>query len=397
MQKANLTFLFIFCYQLTILSVFAQAPEKMSYQAIIRDNKSALVTNTVIGIRISILQTSGVGTPVYVETHTPTTNKNGLVSIEIGGGTVVSGSFSSINWANVTYFLKIETDPTGGTNYSISGTSQLLSVPYALHAKTADKFTGTLTETQKLADVLTLGNSANNQIKNVTDPTDEQDVATKAYVDVLKQQLTELEGLLYQSGFMRITDIDGNSYKIVKIGNQIWMAENLTTTRYNDGTPINRVVDESSWAAMSSGAYCWNLDDSARYENNYGKLYNGYAILTDKLCPTGWHVPTNDEWTELINYLGGTEIAGGKLKITGTELWKSPNTGATNESGFSGLPGGRRDSNGGFVATQYSGTYTTSTTSSGNIIFWSLLYDNANIYSLQYNYKFGFSVRCLKD
>jgi hypothetical protein len=118
-------------------SAFAQAPEKMSYQAVIRNNSNALVANQAVGMRISILQSTINGTPVYVETQVPTTNVNGLVSIEIGGGTVVTGNFSNINWANGPYFIKTETDPSGGLNYSITGTTQLLSVPYALYAASA--------------------------------------------------------------------------------------------------------------------------------------------------------------------------------------------------------------------------------------------------------------------
>ena len=113
----------------------AQAPQKMSYQAVIRDNSNALVTNQVVGMQISILQGSANGTAVYAETQAPTTNANGLASIEIGGGTLVSGNFATINWANGPYFIKTETDPTGGTNYTITGTSQLLSVPYAQYAE----------------------------------------------------------------------------------------------------------------------------------------------------------------------------------------------------------------------------------------------------------------------
>ncbi len=131
-------------------SVFAQAPEKMSYQAVVRDGSNALVTSTAVGMQISILQGSASGTAVYVETQTPTSNINGLVSLEIGSGTVVSGDFTTIDWANGPYFIKTETDPTGGTSYTITSTSQLLSVPYALHAKTADTVTGTITETDPI-------------------------------------------------------------------------------------------------------------------------------------------------------------------------------------------------------------------------------------------------------
>src|SRR5574344_1315696 len=128
-------------------SVFAQSPNKMSYQAVIRDASDILVTDTQIGMQISILQGSTSGTAVYVETQEPTTNTNGLVSLEIGAGTVVSGDFLTIDWANGPYFIKTETDPAGGTDYTITGTSQLLSVPYALHAKTAESVSGTITET----------------------------------------------------------------------------------------------------------------------------------------------------------------------------------------------------------------------------------------------------------
>jgi hypothetical protein len=130
-------------------SVFAQTPEKMSYQAVIRDASDNLITDTQVGMQISILQGSASGTAIYVETQEPTTNANGLVSLEIGTGTT-SDDFTTIDWANGPYYIKTETDPTGGTSYSITGTSQLLSVPYALHAKTAESVTGTITETDPI-------------------------------------------------------------------------------------------------------------------------------------------------------------------------------------------------------------------------------------------------------
>ena len=120
------------------LTVFAQAPSKMSYQAVVRDAADALVTSQAVGMQLSIVQGSVSGTVVYVETQTPNSNLNGLVSVAIGSGTVVSGTFNSIDWSSGPYFIKTETDPTGGTTYTITGTSELMSVPYALHAKTAD-------------------------------------------------------------------------------------------------------------------------------------------------------------------------------------------------------------------------------------------------------------------
>ena len=119
---------------LLVSTCIAQAPEKMSYQAVVRDASDMLLVNATIGMRVSVLQGSSTGTPVYVETHTSQTNDNGLVSIQIGDGSVVSGTVAGIDWANGPYFISSETDPSGGTNYSISGTTELLSVPYALHA-----------------------------------------------------------------------------------------------------------------------------------------------------------------------------------------------------------------------------------------------------------------------
>ena len=117
----------------------AQAPEKMSYQAVVRNATGQLVQNQNVGIKASVLQNSATGTVVYSESLTGTTNANGLVSLAIGSGTVLSGTFSSIDWSTGNYYLKTETDPTGGTNYTIAGTSQLLSVPYAMYAKSAGK------------------------------------------------------------------------------------------------------------------------------------------------------------------------------------------------------------------------------------------------------------------
>ena len=132
-------YLFITMLVLCVASVFAQAPEKFSYQAVVRNASNQLVTNANVGVRVSVLQGSTYGAAVYVETHTVTTNANGLLTLEIGDGTVQNGSVANIDWGNGPYFLKTEIDPNGGTNYSVTSTQQMLSVPYALYAAEAGK------------------------------------------------------------------------------------------------------------------------------------------------------------------------------------------------------------------------------------------------------------------
>lgn len=222
---------FLIVMVILTIAVPAQAPQKISYQAVIRNSSGQLIVSHSVEMKISILQGSAAGTAVYVEIQTPTTNSNGLVTVEIGGGTLVSGTFEGIDWSSGTYFIKTEAVPAGGTNYSITGSSQILSVPYAIHSKTAEN------------------------------------AATKSYVDNL---IETVKGVLSGN---KVIDRDGNIYNTVLIGNQLWMAENLRTTKYNDGTPIAKVSD-NTWRTLTTGAYCWYENDSATYEIPYGKLYN---------------------------------------------------------------------------------------------------------------------------
>jgi uncharacterized protein (TIGR02145 family) len=192
-----------------------------------------------------------------------------------------------------------------------------------------------------------------------------------------------------------VTDMDGNVYKTVKIGNQVWMAENLKTTRYNDGTPIPYVSDNYEWRNLTTGAYCYYKND---YSNNaiYGKLYNWYAVNTGKLAPKGWHVPTDTEWQTLVDYLGGEDAAGGKMKST--SFWESPNKGASNSSGFTALPAGYRLYNGTFYGIGKYGSFWSSTESDTNDAWYrSLNYDSSNAYRNNFYKDSGFSVRCVKD
>jgi len=208
-----------------------------------------------------------------------------------------------------------------------------------------------------------------------------------------------------------IDERDGEVYKWVKIGTQIWMAENLKATHYNDGASISNVTNNTAWASSTRGAYCFYGNDNVN-KSTYGALYNLYAVNTGKLCPIGWHMPTNKEWKTLIAFLGGDVVAGGKLKETGTTHWLSPNTGASNTSGFSAIPGGYRISNGDFSSLKLGGHWwcpTNSITprSENRIIIFDSSTDQALDRSLQFDANFvntstsssndGFSVRCVKD
>jgi uncharacterized protein (TIGR02145 family) len=199
-----------------------------------------------------------------------------------------------------------------------------------------------------------------------------------------------------------IKDIDGNVYKTVKIGQQIWMTENLKVTKFNDGTDIPLVADPDSWGALSSAGYSWYNNDFNTYGKVYGALYNWWAVGSGNLCPVGWHVPTKDEYTILTDYLGGASVAGGKLKEAGLKHWISPNYGATNESGFTALPGGLRGVDGGYVVV---GNYGCWWSASEDLEDWHLV---SGYQLLMYDYigdapivketkGHGCSVRCLKD
>jgi uncharacterized protein (TIGR02145 family) len=194
-----------------------------------------------------------------------------------------------------------------------------------------------------------------------------------------------------------LKDIDGNVYKTVVIGTQVWMKENLKTTRFNDGTGIPLVTVYDKWIELTTPSFCWYNNDSTN-KKVYGALYNWYAVDTKKLCLEGWHVPDDSEWTELMNFLEKPEIVGNKLKETGTSHWKSPNSEANNESGFTALPGGFRSYNGSFNYQRIGGYWWSSTQyTDANVYFWNLRYKFGYVYRYISDKTNGFSVRCIKD
>lgn len=195
-----------------------------------------------------------------------------------------------------------------------------------------------------------------------------------------------------------VTDVDGNVYNIVTIGTQVWMVENLKTTRYNNGSPIPLVTDNDQWKLLKSPGYCWPLNDAASYSSPYGALYNWFAVNTGKLAPYGWHVPTAAELNTLIAFLGGQATAGGKMKESGTAHWRSPNTGASNLSGFTAVPGGYRWDTLGFRGiTSYSYIWSSSLSNDNGAWGFGLYFDKEQVTSDKYYQPSGFNVRCIKD
>lgn len=202
--------------------------------------------------------------------------------------------------------------------------------------------------------------------------------------------------LIINAQAQTVTDIDGNVYNTVNIGTKVWMKENLRVTRYNDGTDIPIVTNGTTWAYLTGPGFCWYANDQASNGDTYGALYNWYAVNTLKLCPAGWHMPGEAEWTALTTYTGGLSVAGGKLKEAGTLHWASPNTGATNESGFTALPGGIRLGDGAYSSLGSQGVFWSSDSVSNVLAHARGLTFNSNAAMSSTNGTTqGLSVRCV--
>jgi len=599
------------------ISLLSQVPQSLKYQTVVRNNAGDIVASQNISFRMIILQGELPGTVVYVETHYTTTNATGLATIEIGRGTPVTGSFATINWSTTPIFLKTGIDPAGGSSFVEMGTSELLSVPYALHSQSTesfaetdpefnawDKSTGiTIAENQitDLQDYLTeeVDGDPTNELQTVTENDYQVTLSqgggsfmtgvksyTQAEIDVMtpyngltvhnattncinyyylnnwfeacgtctpqptqanagsdqnftsNTTSTTLDGIIptHGAGFWTVQTGEGGSFddasnsattfigqpctsyilawtitntcgassdlvnivfnhtpsipdagpdQIGIVGNTTTLAGNtpeqgtglwaivsgeggilgdpsspnssftgVPTTDYtlswtinttcaslsdnvnirfwSCGLPITDERDNKTYNTVQIGPHCWmaqNLNvgtsiagtttsanngiiEKYCYSNSdaqcdvYGGLYQWYEMMNytttagvQGICPTGWHLPTDDEWTALTTNLGGESVAGGKMKEVGTAHWNSPNSGATNSSGFSCLPGGYRGTNGTFTNIGYVG-YFWSSTEYSTTSAWvrTLSYNNTNVTRYYYGDKdYGFSVRCLSD
>ncbi len=460
--------LFLFIGLIGVTCSLAQAPQAFKYQTIVRSNSGDLIINQLVSFRIGIVKDSINGTLVYSEIHSDTTNQFGLVSLEIGKGTFDSGVFKDINWGASSHFLQTEIDEIGGTDYRFMGTSQLLSVPYSLNSSSLTLTSPNGTNYEIIVDdngilrtscfpmpsVANAGTDQSNAVSPITLEANAPDVGTGFWTIISgtggnivepSNPISYFSGTADSSYTLRwtifttcdstfddvnisvvasafqpcpgnptISDIDGNMYNTIQIGSQCWMAENLKTTVYNNGTTIPNISENDDWSNDTTGAYVW-YDNDTSWKDSYGALYNGYTTTdTNGLCPTGWHVPTNDEWTALTEFIGGTlSPHGNELKscrqvntpygidcnTTEHPRWREHSTHyGTDDYRFSALPGGYRLSDGAFEHVGIGSLWWTSTEDSpGNSFSRNLGYYFGGIGINSLSMKHGFSVRCLKD
>lgn len=377
-------------------SLVAQSPQGIPYQAVMRNADGSVMASSAVNLTFMIHDGTSDGTVVYQESHSLTSNAQGLVSCVVGNGVVSQGNFNNINWGNGAKFLQVLMN---GTDL---GTQQMLSVPYALYAENVGVRVSATGDTLIVGgqSLIVPGVSAANPINNT--PT------SGLGAQVLPGNTTCANEFISVTGCNGQTSLtyDGRTYDLVEIGGQCWFADNLATDQYRNGDPIPTGLDNTTWQNTTAGAFAIYNNDPA---NNvtYGKLYNWFTTVDSRgLCPTGWHVPTDCEWMYLEGSLGMSvedqQLFGWRVVETGGALksmsaWPSPNTGATNSSNFSALPGGYR-----FDLGTFSGP--------GVAVFWSrsgfnfgaawnrvLNYTTSNLKRDNPSKQFGFSVRCVRD
>ena len=404
----------------------AQAPQGFNYQATVRNSAGDLIVNTNVYFKFNVIQGSQTSLPVFTETHYVPTDDLGQVNLIIGQGTANTGTFSELDWSLGSYYLGIELDT--GNGYVAMGTTQLLSVPYALYAENSGN---SMPTTPSLETVLAESNSANSQqIKDLLDPTEAQDAVTKNYADtqfytqsevdaMISSLQSQIDGLNAGKDTGTVTDQDGNSYDYITYGTQIWTVENAEIVTYRDGTPIPQVTDNTEWQNLTTGAWSYYNNDPTK-----PRLYNWYAVMgihdTDpntpnkEFAPEGWHVPTDAEWTTLENYLitngynyDGTTTGNkiGKAMASTTGWNTSTNTGAigndqslNNDSEFNAIPEGDRGSDGSFFNEGYYAFFWSSSENYSSYAWYRYLSNNGSTLNRNNdNEQSGFSVRFVRD
>lgn len=381
MKKIILSMLFLS----GILLAIGQVPYKFSFQAVVRDNNNQLMHNQTVGVRVSILEGAANGNAVYMETHTGQTDAHGVLTLQVGDGNVQVGSMSDVHWGTASNYIRTEIDPQGGTNYTITSAQQLVSVPYALYAqKAGNGFSGNyndlinkpnvpivpsivsafyndahyLTEAQLyaiidslLAPYIFTIDSLNNLV-----------TAQASLINALANAIDTLSNGDFRCGIYKVSDFDGNEYHTIQLGNQCWTRENMRTMHFSNGMPIP-IGSTTDYATP----YCYYPNNQSVNMQTYGLLYNWAAVMNGAftsasspsgvqgICPNGWHLPSESEWGELINYISTLDSAMCDLNnanlskaIASTTGWVSSSEPCAvgnepwnnNVSGFTALPAG---------------------------------------------------------
>ena len=370
-------------------SVWSQAPQKMSYQAVIRNSSNALVTSTAVGMKISVLQGSATGTAVYVETQLPTTNSNGLASLEIGNGTVATGTFSSIDWANGPYFIKTETDPTGSSNYTIVGISQLLSVPYALYS--------------------------GNGMQSGTTPGQMNYWNGSAWVTVSPgvtgQNLTFCNGVptwgpcqpSFPQGTIHCTN---TPTAVVPVTNpttgKIWMDRNLGASQIaTSSLDAASYGDLYQWGRRADGHQCPTSATTTTLSST--DVPGNANFILSLSTPYDWRSTQNNNLWQGVNGVNNPCPLGYRIP-TETELdaervsWSSQNSSGAFASPLKlPLAGFRTNSTGSLTNVSVYGQYWSSTIDGANSRYLLLVNGSAGAPIYSSGRAYGFSVRCIKE
>lgn len=376
----------------------AQVPHQMKYQAVARDASGEIMAGETVNIQLSLLQSSAEGSAVFIEQHSLTTTATGLLSLDIGSGTILTGSLASIDWANGPYFLRVE------MNGTLMGTSQLMTVPYAYYAHRAAAYNEEDPQfASALASNITAADTAYwNQKQEVSH--------ARQTIDSLN---AVIDNLRLATGKASVTDYDGNRYPVTQIGNQVWMARNLRTTHYADGTEIPHVAGNTEWADLEDN----NSDKAYSFFDNdknvtQGALYTWAAVMNGAsgsetnpsgvqgICPDGWHVPSKAEWEELESYLTAAGYAGMEAAALRSTIGWSDDLAGLDDYEMAVVPTGFRDEADGQFMEQWGTAHfwtATEGTSSARAYFFFPSGSNQQLLAYNNDKSYGLAVRCVKN